>query len=86
MDFYKVHEGCEVWRDGELLAKGGEVFPLATDSDVKADRKIAQGFLVENRASVFKVDGPAEPAPAKKKASKKKKPGSYATREMKADE
>ena len=82
MHYYKISSDIEELRNsaGEVVGKGGEIIPLATDSEDKRTRRAAEGVLMGNHTWLNRVPKPV--MASKKKASKK---ASYETREMKPD-
>ncbi len=82
MHYYKISSDIEELRNsaGEVVGKGGEIIPLATDSEDKRTRRAAEGVLMGNHTWLNRVPKPVKSS--KKKASKK---ASYETREMKPD-
>ena len=71
MEYYRVHDDCVLLdRNNNVLGEGGDVVPLATDSDDKTERQEAEGILLGQHHSVNKVPGPKK---AKKKATYKTK-------------
>ena len=79
MDYYRISSDIEELRNsaGEVVGKGGDIIPLATDSKDKRTRRAAQGVLMGNHTWLSKVPKPQKPS--KKKADKK---ATYETREM----
>ena len=82
MHYYKISSDIEELRNsaGEVVGKGGEIIPLATDSEDKRTRRAAEGVLMGNHTWLHRVPKPVKSS--KKKASKKAR---YETREMKPE-
>ena len=82
MHYYKISSDIEELRNsaGEVVGKGGDIIPLATDSEDKRTRRAAEGVLMGNHTWLTRVPKPTKTS--KKKASKK---ASYETREMKPE-
>jgi hypothetical protein len=78
MHYYLISSDIDELRNsaGEVVGKGGEVIPLATDSEDKRTRRAAQGVLMGNHTWVTRVSKPSK----KKKGADKK--ATYGTREM----
>jgi|10_taG_2_1085330.scaffolds.fasta_scaffold351979_2 hypothetical protein len=71
MDYYLVHDGkVLVNRNNEVIGKGGEIVPLATDHKDATLRKEAEGILVGQYHSCTQV---SKPGGKKKKATYKTK-------------
>ena len=79
MHYYRISSDIEELRNsaGEVVGKGCDIIPLATDSEDKRTRRAAEGVLMGNHTWLSRVPKPTKAS--KKKASKK---ASYETREM----